>query len=140
MTNAVLNVSVLLVLGAVVAPVLRRLRPLPLACGALLLVALTVVFDTLMIAADLYVFDPDRILGVYVWGAPVEDFAYALAASALMPALWTWLGARRRPVRRGGPGRRSGAPVADGAEPGAQPGAVPGGDPTADRARRGEEA
>jgi lycopene cyclase domain-containing protein len=96
MTNALLNVSVLLVLGVVVAPVLRRLRPGPLLAGALLLVALTVVFDTLMIAADLYVFDPDRILGVYVWGAPVEDFAYALAASALMPALWTWLGRRSR--------------------------------------------
>ncbi len=92
MTNALLNVTVLVVLGALVAPVLRRLRPGPLLAGAALLVALTVVFDTLMIAADLYVFDPDRILGVYVWGAPVEDLGYALAASALMPALWTWLG------------------------------------------------
>lgn len=104
MTNALLNVSVLVVLGVVVAPVLRRLRPGPLVGGALLLVVLTVVFDTLMIAADLYVFDPDRILGVYVWGAPVEDFAYALAASAVMPALWTWLGRRRR----GGADRRDG--------------------------------
>ena len=102
MTNALLNVSVLIVLGVVVAPVLRRLRPWPLLAGALLLVLLTVVFDTLMIAADLYVFDPDRILGVYVWGAPVEDFGYALAASAVMPALWTWLGRRGR--RAGGPG------------------------------------
>jgi lycopene cyclase domain-containing protein len=101
MTNAVMNAGVLLVLGAVVAPVLRRLRPGPLVWGALLLVVLTVVFDTLMIAADLYVFDPDRILGVYVWGAPVEDFAYALAASALMPALWTWLGRRRGAGRTG---------------------------------------
>jgi lycopene cyclase domain-containing protein len=100
-TNALLNVTVLVVLGAVVAPVLRRLRPGPLVWGAVLMVALTVVFDTLMIAADLYVFDPDRILGVYVWGAPVEDFGYALAASALMPALWTWLGRRRDGGSRG---------------------------------------
>ena len=107
MTNAVLNVGVLLVLGAVVAPVLRRLRPGPLVAGAALLVALTVVFDTLMIAADLYVFDPERILGVYVWGAPVEDLAYAVAASVLLPALWTWLGRRgaaRGRTRRGGRG------------------------------------
>jgi lycopene cyclase domain-containing protein len=105
MTNALLNVTVLVALGVVVGPVLRRLRPGPLAWGAVLLVALTVVFDTLMIAADLYVFDPDRILGVYVWGAPIEDFAYALAASALMPALWTWLGRRGRAAaddRQGG--------------------------------------
>jgi lycopene cyclase domain-containing protein len=108
MTNAVLNVTVLVVLGAVVAPVLRRLRPGPLVWGALLLVALTVVFDTLMIAADLYVFDPDRILGIYVWGAPVEDFAYALAASMLMPALWTWLGRRADRRERGALGSRRG--------------------------------
>jgi len=115
MTNALMNAGVLLVLGVVVAPVLRRLRPGPLVWGALLLVALTVVFDTLMIAADLYVFDPDLILGVYVWGAPVEDFAYALAASMLMPALWTWLG-RRDPGRS-----RRGAGVAGGASSSAGP-------------------
>jgi lycopene cyclase domain-containing protein len=103
MTNALMNAGVLVVLGAVVAPVLRRLRPAPLVWGALVLVALTIVFDTLMIAADLYVFDPDLILGVYLWGAPVEDLAYALAASMLLPALWTWLG------RRGG-ARAAGAP------------------------------
>ena len=101
MTNALLNVTVLVLLGAVVVPVLRRLRPGPLVAGAVLLLVLTVVFDTLMIAADLYVFDPDRILGVYVWGAPIEDFGYALAASALMPALWTWLGRRRGAVGAG---------------------------------------
>ena len=96
MTNALMNTGVLLVLAVVVAPALRRLRPGPLVWGALVLCALTAVFDTLMIAADLYVFDPDLITGLYVWGAPIEDFAYALAASLLMPALWTWLG-RRRP-------------------------------------------
>jgi lycopene cyclase domain-containing protein len=116
MTNALLNVTVLVALGVVVGPVLRRLRPGPLVWGAVLLVALTVVFDTLMIAADLYVFDPDRILGVYVWGAPIEDFAYALAASALMPALWTWLGRRGRAAaggRRGGGGDGTGTGMGD---------------------------
>ena len=105
MTNAVMNAAILVVLAVVVAPVLRRLRPGPLVWGALVIAVLTTVFDTLMIAADLYVFDPDLILGVYVWGAPVEDFAYALAASMLMPALWTWLGRRSGPASRGlGPG------------------------------------
>ena len=105
MTNALLNIGVLVVLVVVVGPVLRRLRPGPLVWTALLMAALTTVFDTLMIAADLYVFDPDRILGVYVWGAPVEDFAYALAAVMVMPALWTWLGRRR--TAAGSPGRGS---------------------------------
>ena len=96
MTNIVLNVVVLAVLGAVSFPVLRRMRAIPLVATVVLLCALTMVFDTLMISADLYVFDPDKILGVYLWGAPLEDFAYAIAAAVGMPVLWVVLGRRRR--------------------------------------------
>jgi lycopene cyclase domain-containing protein len=96
MTNIVLNVVVLAVLGAVSFPVLRRMRAIPLVATVALLCALTMVFDTLMISADLYVFDPDKILGVYLWGAPLEDFAYAIAAAVGMPVLWVVLGRRRR--------------------------------------------
>ena len=99
MTNIVLNVLVLAVLGAVSFPVLRRMRAIPLVGTVVLLCVLTAVFDTLMIDADLYVFDPDKILGVYIWGAPLEDFAYAIAAAIGMPVLWVVLG-RRRPAGR----------------------------------------
>ena len=96
MTNIVLNVLVLVVLVAVSWRVLRRLRRGPLALTVLVLCVLTLVFDTLMIAADLYVYDPAKILGVYLWGAPLEDFAYAIAAALGMPVLWTVLGRRSR--------------------------------------------
>ena len=96
MTNIVLNVIVLAVLGVVSWPVLRRLRAVPILLTVLALCVLTAVFDTLMIAADLYVYAEDKILGVYVWGAPLEDFAYAIAAAVGMPVLWTVLGRRRR--------------------------------------------
>ncbi|WP_448630437.1 lycopene cyclase domain-containing protein [Cellulomonas soli] len=96
MTNIVLNALVLLVLVAVSVPVLRRLRAAPLAWTVVALCVLTMVFDTLMIRVGLYVFDPDKILGVYLWGAPLEDFAYAIAAAVGMPVLWTALGERRR--------------------------------------------
>lgn len=100
MTNIVLNVVVLAVLAGVCAPVLRRMRAGALVWTAFHLCLLTMVFDTLMIAADLYVFDEDKILGVYLWGAPLEDFAYAIAASLAMPVLWTVL--ERREERREG--------------------------------------
>jgi lycopene cyclase domain-containing protein len=90
-TNIVLNVLVLVVLTAVSVPVLRRMRVGPLVWTAFHLCLLTMVFDTAMIAADLYVFDADKILGIYVWGAPLEDFAYAIAAALAMPVLWTVL-------------------------------------------------
>ena len=63
MTNAVLNLIVLAVLGAVSWPVLRRLRGGPITGTVLVLCLLTVVFDTLMIGVGLYVFDADKILG-----------------------------------------------------------------------------
>ena len=102
MTNMVLNVLVLAVLGAVSWRVLRGMRGMPLVWTALHLCVLTAVFDTIMIDVGLYVFDPDKILGWYIWGAPLEDFAYAIAAAVGMPVLWVALGRResRRTARR----------------------------------------
>jgi len=99
-TNAVLNLIVLAVLAVVLGPRVRRLRSGPLLWTALILVLLTAVFDTVMIAVGLYTFAPGRILGLRVGGAPIEDFAYPLAAVAAMPALWTALGARSGPGDR----------------------------------------
>jgi len=96
-TNVVLNVLVLAALGAVSWRVLRRMRGMPLVWTVVHLCVLTAVFDTIMIDVGLYVFDPDKILGRYIWGAPLEDFAYAIAAGIGMPVLWVALGRRRRP-------------------------------------------
>jgi lycopene cyclase domain-containing protein len=58
--------------------------------GAVLLV-LTAVFDSIMIAAELFSYAPDLISGLRVGLAPVEDFAYPLAAVLALPALWALL-------------------------------------------------
>lgn len=62
-----------------------------LAGTAVVLLILTAVFDNLMIGAGLFGYNPDRISGVWVGLAPLEDFAYAAAAVLLLPALWTLL-------------------------------------------------
>jgi lycopene cyclase domain-containing protein len=108
MTNIVLNVLVLAILVGVSWRVLRRLGASALVGTLAALCVLTLVFDTLMIAADLYVYDPDKIIGVYLWGAPVEDFAYAVAAALGMPVLWTVLGDRRRRSSEAEPAPRAG--------------------------------
>ncbi|MFC0680407.1 lycopene cyclase domain-containing protein [Lysobacter korlensis] len=95
MTYLALNAVFLLVVGVVVVlAVLRsrgrgggiRWRPLAIAAGALLL--LTAVFDNVMIAVGLVGYDADRISGLRVGVAPIEDFAYAIAAVLLLPAIW----------------------------------------------------
>lgn len=52
-----------------------------------ILLVLTIVFDSLMIQADLFRFDEESLLGMRVWQAPVEDLAWPVAAGLLLPAL-----------------------------------------------------
>lgn len=72
-------------------PVLRAMAP-----AALMIGVLTAVFDSVMIAAGLFTYAEEHLLGLRIGLAPVEDFAYPLAAAALLPALWTALGRRDR--------------------------------------------
>nr|WP_304661507.1 lycopene cyclase domain-containing protein [Arthrobacter sp. zg-Y238] len=86
---------------------LRRNRPRYFAAAAavtaVVLLVLTAVFDNLMIRAGLFWYNEDRISGAFAGAAPLEDFAYPLAAVLLLPALWVLL-----------PGR---APAPGGAKP-----------------------
>ena len=65
--------------------------PAALAVTAVVLLVLTAVFDNVMIAAGLFWYNPERISGAFIGSAPLEDFAYALAAVLLLPALWVLL-------------------------------------------------
>lgn len=56
---------------------------------ALVLVGLTLVFDNLMIAADLFSYPDEHLSGWKLGLAPIEDFAYPLCAAFLVPALFT---------------------------------------------------
>lgn len=91
-----------LLLAAVVAAIVafRRDRRgwAALAIAAVVIMALTVVFDSLMIAADLFRFDDALLLGVRLGLAPIEDLGYALIALLLVAALWRLLPSRGRGV------------------------------------------
>ena len=76
-------------------PAARRLAaPAGLALAAVLV--LTAVFDNIMIGVGLVAYDADLISGWFVGLAPVEDFAYPVAAALLLPALWSLLGGDTR--------------------------------------------
>ncbi|MDH2416245.1 lycopene cyclase domain-containing protein [Nocardioides sp. CER19] len=51
------------------------------------LLALTIVFDNVMIAAGLFRFDDAQLTGVRLGRAPLEDLAWPLAAALGLPAL-----------------------------------------------------
>lgn len=101
MTYVVLSLMVLAVIAAVTVPTLRRLPMRPLAITALVLIALTAVFDNVIVGIGLVDYDETKILGLRVPFAPIEDFSYTLGAVMLVPSLWTWLG-RKSADRTGG--------------------------------------
>ncbi|TAJ48403.1 MAG: lycopene cyclase domain-containing protein [Herbiconiux sp.] len=68
---------------------------------------LTAIFDNVMIAIGLVGYDEGKISGAFVGIAPLEDFAYALAAVFLLPSLWVLLGARGGRGARPSTGGRS---------------------------------
>ncbi len=70
-----------------------------------IVLVMTAVFDNIMISVGLVAYSPERISGVFIGVAPLEDFAYALAAAVGLPALWALLGPTRplRPSKRADP-------------------------------------
>ncbi|MBO0980012.1 lycopene cyclase domain-containing protein [Microbacterium sp. SD291] len=70
----------------------------------LVLVLLTAVFDTVMIASGLFHYSAAHLLGVRIGLAPLEDFAYPLAGAVLLPALWSALRNRRARAQPGAEG------------------------------------
>jgi len=92
MTYALLAALFLLppVLVTALAAILRRPGPrwwaVTAATVAALLV-LTIVFDSAMIAADLFRYDETQLSGLRIALVPVEDLAWPIAAGLLMPSL-----------------------------------------------------
>lgn len=58
----------------------------------MVLLLLTAVFDNILIYFDIVAYAHDRLLGIYVGIAPVEDFFYAILAAFLVPVVWNKLG------------------------------------------------
>lgn len=91
MTYWLLNAPFLAAVGLVaLAAVLARRAPRWRAVGlaAIALLLLTAVFDNVLVATGIVGYDASRISGVLVGVAPLEDFAYAVAAVVLLPSLW----------------------------------------------------
>lgn len=65
-----------------------------IALAAIVVLTLTVVFDNVLVATGIVGYDADLISGARLGVAPIEDFAYAIAALLLAPSLWSLLSPR----------------------------------------------
>lgn len=93
---ALIGVVVALIGGAMLTGAAFRRNPMlprgrhvsALVVTVLALFTLTLIFDNIMIGADLFHYAPEHLLGVSVGLAPLEDFSYPLAGALLLPAMW----------------------------------------------------
>jgi lycopene cyclase domain-containing protein len=101
MTYWALNAIFLSVVAIVgILAILRARRSssllVPVLVTLVALLIVTAVFDNVMIGVGLVGYDRARISGAFIGIAPLEDFAYAVAAALLLPSLWILL------ARKGG--------------------------------------
>lgn len=84
-----LILNVVFIVGACLLLKIRPLRPSkPWLIMFVSLILLTLVFDSLMIALGFFSYSPEKILGIRVGNAPIEDFFYAVLAALIIPTLW----------------------------------------------------
>jgi lycopene cyclase domain-containing protein len=87
-----LGVAALVTLIAVGKRLVSRSLARSVVLSLAVVLILTAVFDTVMIGSGLVAYDESNISGLMVGLAPIEDFAYPVAAALLLPALWVLLG------------------------------------------------
>lgn len=99
MTYPLIVIPFVLVTAAVTLATLRQprfgRRMLWSSVAAIVLVALTAVFDNVMIAVGLFTYPEAHLSGIRIGLAPLEDFAYPVCAGFLIPAVATLLERRR---------------------------------------------
>ncbi len=85
----------LVVLSLVTFAALLRRRKLgwrAIVSTLIVLVGMTAVFDNAIIAAGIVAYDTSKISGILIGLAPIEDFAYTIAAVVIIPILWQAVG------------------------------------------------
>jgi lycopene cyclase domain-containing protein len=90
-TYVILTISVLAIFTLYALLMRKWLKAKPLIVAASVMLLLTLVFDNLIIGTGIVDYDPEKISGVRLGVAPIEDFAYTLVALVLIPSLFNFL-------------------------------------------------
>ena len=90
MTYLLLTVTVM-TLVAIYAFLMRHwMVAKPLVGTAAVMLILTAIFDNVIIATGIVAYDQEKISGIMVGVAPIEDFAYTVLAIVLVPSLFNF--------------------------------------------------
>jgi len=93
-TYLIMNIFFLVCIGVIfLQHLVKPTKAWWIALVALLI--LTAVFDSIIIGAGIVGYDTEKILGLYIGRAPIEDFFYAILAIVIVPALWNVFGTKK---------------------------------------------
>jgi len=98
MTYLIINAPFLAIAATVLAvAVWRGARPtvFPWVVAFFVMMILTAIFDNAIIGFGLVDYNDALISGIRLGFAPLEDFAYTLAALLIIPALWHLLAPKK---------------------------------------------
>ena len=96
MTYWALNAIFVGAVAVLTAVAARRLNWAAVGLTAAVVLVMTAVFDNIMISVGLVAYNPSLITGAFLGVAPLEDFAYAIAAIVGLPSLWVLLGRKTK--------------------------------------------
>lgn len=86
---------IVLAIFAIYAVLIRRWLSLrPLSYAAVLMFTLTAIFDNVIIGTGIVAYDEEKLLGIKILYAPIEDFAYTAVALVLIPSLFNFFRTR----------------------------------------------
>ncbi len=86
----ILNTVALLIIVAGLYGYTRVTISKPMVYSLAVVLLLTAIFDSLIVRLGIVGYNASRILGVYIFSAPVEDFAYAIASVLTVSLLWEY--------------------------------------------------
>jgi lycopene cyclase domain-containing protein len=90
MSYPLLTIIVLAIFTLYAILMRRWLNLKPLGYAAILMFTLTAIFDNVIIGTGIVAYDEDKLLGLKILYAPIEDFAYTAVALVLVPSLFNF--------------------------------------------------
>jgi lycopene cyclase domain-containing protein len=83
--------AAVLSLGAIYAFLMRKWLPIkPVLYAGAVMLTLTAIFDNVIIGTGIVAYDQEKISGIMIGLAPIEDFAYTVLALVLIPSLFNF--------------------------------------------------
>jgi len=91
MTYLWLNAIFLGAIALLTIPVVKNLRWKAIALATVSLIVITAIFDNVIIGLGIVAYNESQISGLKIGLAPIEDFAYSLAAPLLISLTMEYL-------------------------------------------------